>query len=199
MRPVQPQQLQSQTRGEAVSLGKAPSPAPAHLPVSGVKDLALFPQKYGKIIPSYRGRNGRSGMSCGRLTASPEQSWRWNLGMPESQLHPSSSPALCQNMDKAFREGKPASPCPWNVLSFHGQGCIPQFSSTEKWNVLEDLEHTGNLQDKTSNHRKLSVPIQTKNKERKKKKRSIQSHSKMPFQEFHLPHLMEFIHTWFYL
>lgn len=33
----------------------------------------------------------------------------------------------------------------------------------------------------------------------KKKKRSIQSHSKMPFQEFHLPHLMEFIHTWFYL
>lgn len=45
MRPVQPQQLQSQTRGEAVSLGKAPSPAPAHLPVSGVKDLALFPQK----------------------------------------------------------------------------------------------------------------------------------------------------------
>lgn len=34
--------------------------------------------------------------------------------------------------------------------------------------MLEDLEHTGNLQDKTSNHRKLSVPIQTKNKERKK-------------------------------
>lgn len=37
--------------------------------------------------------------------------------------------------------------------------------------MLEDLEHTGNLQDKTSNHRKLSVPIQTKNKERKKKKK----------------------------
>lgn len=195
MCPVQPQQLQSQTRGEAVSLGKAPSPA--HLPVSGVKDLALFPKKYGKIIPSYRGRNGRSGMTCGRLTASPEQSWRWNLGIPGSQLPPSSSPALCQNMDKAFREGKPASPCPWNVLSFHGHGCILQFSSTEKWNVLEDLEHTGNLQDKKP-QTIGSYQYLSKQKIRKKKK-SIQSHSKMPFQEFHLPRLMEFIHTLFYL
>lgn len=48
------------------------------------------------------------GMTCGRLMASPEQSWRWNLGIAEPQLHPSSSPALSQNMDKALREFREA-------------------------------------------------------------------------------------------
>lgn len=101
MCPVQAQQLQSHP-GERLFLWEKHPVLP--LPMPGVKDLALFPKKYGKVIPSYRGKNGGSGMTCGRLTASPERSWRWNLGILESQLHPSSFPAPCQNMDKAFRE-----------------------------------------------------------------------------------------------
>lgn len=89
-------------------------------------------------------------MTCGRLTASPEQSWGWNLGIPEPQFHPCSSPALCQNMDKALREAKLSSfslslECsliPW-------AGLYPAvLQHTEMDRVLEGLEHTGNLQDK---------------------------------------------------
>lgn len=120
-------------------------------------------------------------MTPGRLVASAEQSWGWNLGIAEPQLHPCSSPALSQNMDKALREFREAKPSSFSLslefsLNPTGQGCVLQLPSTHEWNVLEDLEHTGNLQDKTSNHRKRSVPIQTKKIRKKKEKKDQSSH-----------------------
>lgn len=165
-------------------MGKAPSPA--HLPTSGVKDLALLPKNHGRIIPSYR---GRSGMTFGRLTASPEQSWGWNLGIAEPQLHPSSSPALGQNMAKALRECQGIQGSQTEQLLLvpgtfsHPMGRTVSCTSPAHrngmcwkiWNMLENLEHRGNLQDKTSSHRRPPVvPIQTKKE--KKKKRNQSSH-----------------------
>lgn len=145
-------------------------------------------------------------MICGRLVASPEQSWGWNFGDSRA---PAPSLLLSSTVGNGFTENSQSTQGIWGSqteqlllvpgMFSHPMGSVLQFSSTQKWNVLEDLEHTGNLQDKTSNHRKLSVPIQTKKKGEKILKRSIQSQSKMPSQEFHLPHLMALTHTLFYL
>lgn len=159
--------------------------------MSGVKDLALLPKNMEKIIPSYRGR----------LRANPEQSWGWNLGIPSFLLLQHCAKTWTKHSGNSGEPKWAASPCPWNVfLSFHGQGCILQFSSTKKWNVL----------GKFGAHRKLckikkpqaTGSYQYLSKLKKVmggKKKKIQSHSKMPFQKFHLPRLIEFTHTLFYL
>lgn len=163
MCPVQPQQLQSH-QGERLIFGRSTQPCP---PANAWSERSCFvPKKYGIIIPSYR---GRSGMICGRLVASPEQSWGWNFGDSRA---PAPSLLLSSTVGNGFTENSQSTQGirgsqTEQLLLVPGMfsdpmGSVLQFSSTQKWNVLEDLEHTGNLQDKTSNHRKLSVPIQTK-------------------------------------
>lgn len=188
-------------QGERLFFGKSTQPCP---PANVWSEGSCFvTKKYGKIIPSYR---GRSEMICGRLMASPEQSWGWNFGDSRA---PAPSLLLSSTVGNGFVENSQSTQgiqgrqteqlllAPG--MFSHPMGSVPQLFSTQKWNVLEDLEHTGNLQDKTSNHRKLSVPIQTKKIREKQKKKINPVTIKNAIQEFHLPHLMESIHTVFYL
>lgn len=153
MCPVQPQQ--SHTGGRSCFFGKSTQPCP---PANVWSEGSCFaPKKYGKDHPQLqRKAQGKSWAELG-------------VEFGDSILPP--SPALCQNMGKALREFRGAKVSSFS-LSLERFPLIPWAGLHPAVLQHKEMECAGEiwstqetLQDKkTSSHRKLPVPIQTKKK-----------------------------------